>query len=126
MALTHATSVRNTLAESISTAVDAGTGNGVIEVQDSGGAVLGTVTFQAPAFAAATSGAIDANTPLTDETNATSGTAAQFKVKDSDGNLVYDGTITQTGNGGDLELDNTSITSGATISISSWTYTAPQ
>ena len=34
------------------------------------------------------------------------------------------GTVTVTGGGGDLTLDNTSIASGQTVTISTWTFTA--
>lgn len=35
------------------------------------------------------------------------------------------GTVTATGGGGDATIDNTSITSGQTVKITSWSFTEP-
>jgi hypothetical protein len=35
------------------------------------------------------------------------------------------GTVTVTSGGGDIEIDNTSINSGQSVNITSWTWTAP-
>lgn len=123
MAITHTSAIRNSLAENISTAVDAGAGAGQIIIKTSADATVATLTFSDPAFAAASSGAIVANA-ITDDTNAAGGTADNFDVTDSTGTVVYSGTVTATGNGGDLELSSLSIGAGDTVSISSLTYTA--
>lgn len=123
MAITHNPTIRNGLAENISTAVDAGAGAGQIVIQTSADAEVATLTFSSPAFAAASSGAIVANA-ITDDTNASGGTADKFDVTDSAGTVVYSGTVTATGGGGDLELSSLSIGAGDTVSISSLTYTA--
>lgn len=55
-----------------------------------------------------------------------SGTAAHYRIKDSTGTTCYEqGTVTATGGGGDATIDNTSVTSGQTVQITSWTKTAP-
>ena len=52
------------------------------------------------------------------------GTAAHFRVKDSgDTTCHMQGSITATSGGGDMELDNTSIASGQTITVNTFTLT---
>ncbi|MCA9367967.1 hypothetical protein KC887_06955 [Candidatus Kaiserbacteria bacterium] len=123
MALTHVTAVRNALADAINTAVNAGSGAGQLVIMTSGDVEVATLTMSDPAFGAASSGAITANA-ITSDTSATGGTAALFKVQDSDANEVYRGTVTATGGGGDLELSSLAIGSGDTVAVSSLVYTA--
>jgi len=53
------------------------------------------------------------------------GTAGYFRILDSTGTTCHaQGTITATGGGGDLTLDNTSIASGQTVTVTSFTLTA--
>lgn len=52
------------------------------------------------------------------------GTAAHYRIKDSAVTTCHEqGSITATGGGGDLTLDNTSVTSGQTVTITSFTKT---
>lgn len=52
------------------------------------------------------------------------GTAGHYRVKDSAGTTVHmQGTVTATGGGGDLTVDNTSIASGQTVQVTGWTIT---
>lgn len=53
------------------------------------------------------------------------GTAASFRVKDSTVTTCHiQGTVTATGGGGDLTLDNTSIASGQTVNVTTFTISA--
>lgn len=53
-------------------------------------------------------------------------TAGYYRIYASDGSTCHEqGTITATGGGGDMTIDNTSISSGQTVKITSWTKTAP-
>ena len=52
------------------------------------------------------------------------GSAASFRVYDSTGTCHVQGTVTATGLGGDLTLNNTSIAAGQTVSITAATFTA--
>lgn len=57
-------------------------------------------------------------------TGAAAGTAAHYRLKDSAGTTCHmQGSVTATGGGGDLTLDNTSIASSQAVTISSWTMT---
>lgn len=52
------------------------------------------------------------------------GTAAHYRLKDSAGTTCHaQGTVTATGGGGDMTIDNTSIASGQSVQITSWTIT---
>lgn len=61
-----------------------------------------------------------ANTPLA-ATAGDSGTAAFYRVYASDGSTCHmQGTVSIAGGGGDMTLDNVSINSGQSVSITSW------
>jgi hypothetical protein len=65
------------------------------------------------------------STPLT-TTAAASGTAGYFRLVDNAGTTAHmQGTITASGGGGDMTLDNVSIASSQTVSITAWSITAP-
>lgn len=125
MALTHVTAIRNTLADAVVDALDAGTtdANGDLVIMDSGDTEVATLGLSNPAFGAAASGTATANS-ISDDTNATGGTAAKFKMQDRDNGEVFRGTVTATGGGGDLELSSVSIGASDTVSVSSFTYSA--
>ncbi len=127
MALTHTTATRNTLADEIDTLVNTGTtdaGGDIIIEESAGPTTLATITFQNPAFGAASSGTITlAGVPLSNTASAT-GTANRFQIRNRDNTEVFRGTVTATSGGGDIELDNTSINSGQTVQITSLTYSA--
>lgn len=54
------------------------------------------------------------------------GTATHYRIYASNGTTCHEqGTVTVTGGGGDMEIDNTSITSGQTVRITAFTKTAP-
>jgi hypothetical protein len=93
------------------------------------GTLLSTLTLAATSFSVsggvATAGAIASDTSA-----AATGTAGYFRVSlsgDATGASTtlrrLEGTVGTSG--ADLNLNNTSITSGGTVSISSWTYTHP-
>jgi hypothetical protein len=55
-----------------------------------------------------------------DSSAANSGTAGYFRINDNSGNCVLQGSVTATGGGGDLTLNSTTITAGASVSITSF------
>lgn len=58
-------------------------------------------------------------------TGAASGTLGYYRILDSGGTTCHEqGTITATGGGGDMTVDNTSVVSGQAISITGYTKTA--
>jgi hypothetical protein len=57
-------------------------------------------------------------------TGAAAGTAGHFRIYDSTGTTCHmQGTVTATGGGGDMTLDNTSIASSQTVTVSTFTLT---
>jgi len=63
------------------------------------------------------------NLPLS-TAGAASGTAGYFRLFKSDGTTCQmQGTVTATGGGGDMTLDNVSIASGQTVNVTGFTIT---
>ena len=88
------------------------------------GTVLVEMTLPSDWLAAAASGAkAKAGTWQDTSANAT-GTAAHYRIYDSAGTTCHlQGTVTGTGGGGDMEIDNTSITSGQQVTVTSFSLT---
>ena len=127
MAITLTANAQNAACDGIVDLVDAGTGAGTIEIKSAASTVAGTnevatLTFSDPAFGAASSGTATANA-ITDDTNATGGTASDYTVFDSGSTAVWQGAVATSGS--DLNLSSTSIGAGDTVSISSFTLTVP-
>lgn len=58
-------------------------------------------------------------------TGAAAGTAGHFRIKDSAGTTCHlQGSVTITGGGGDMELDNPVIANGQTVTVSTFTVSA--
>lgn len=134
MTIRLATAARNAAATAIGGLVDAGTGAGTLKIYSGAqpatgdtaesGTLLATVAFADPAFGSASSGTINATDPAA-VTGAAAGTAGWFRVEDSAGNNVYDGSVTATGGGGDLTLATTTISVGVTVDITALSITMP-
>lgn len=90
------------------------------------GTLLVTITLAATAFGSASAAgtATLASTPRTG-TAVAAGTAGCFEVVSGGGLKVFQGTVTATGGGGDITLDNTSIAVSQVVNIGSLTYTQP-
>jgi hypothetical protein len=132
---------RNAIVDSIVDALDAGAGGGIVRVYtgtqpadaDSAatGTLLVTITLDATAaFGAAASGTATCDvTPEPTGTAVAAGTAGWFRALDSDGvditDNVIDGSVTATGGGGDMEINNTSIEVDQVVNITAWTVTMP-
>jgi hypothetical protein len=100
----------------IRTGTPAGVGNAAT------GTVLATITLPATPFTSGT-GAVTLNGTWSDTSADNTGTAGHYRM--TNGSDIEEGTVTATGGGGDLTLDNTSITAGQTVTITSWTRTMP-
>ena len=58
-------------------------------------------------------------------TGSAAGTAGYFRIKDSANTTCHmQGTVTLTGGGGDMTMDNTNIASGQSITVNSFNLTA--
>ncbi len=88
----------------------------------SGNTLLAELTMNATSFGAASSGTITANAITSDSAADATGTASFFRIYQSDGStIVYQGSVTATGGGGDLQLSTVSLVANAVIAVSSLT-----
>lgn len=88
------------------------------------GTVLATMTLPSDWMAAASSGSKAKAGTWQDASADATGTAAHFRLFASDGTTCHlQGTVTITGGGGDMELDNTSIATGQTVTVTTFSLT---
>jgi hypothetical protein len=75
-------------------------------------------------MAAASSGSKAMSGTWSDSSADNAGTAAHFRIYDSAGTTCHmQGTVTATGGGGDMEVDNTSFAAGQQFSVTSFSLT---
>ena len=133
MTVQLATSTRNAMLDAIET--DAGT-SAILKIRTGAqpancaaadsGSVLATVNLQSDWMAAASGGTKAMSGTWQDASADGSGTAAHYRLYKSDGTTcIMQGTVTATGGGGDMTVDNTSFASGQPFNITSFTLTAP-
>ncbi len=131
MALQFATTVRNARLDAIET--DTGTA-AVLKIRTGAapahcgtadsGTVLVTANLPSDWMAAASGGSKALSGTWQDASADATGTAAHFRVYKNDGTTCQiQGTVTATGGGGDMELNNTSIAATQTVTITSFTIT---
>ena len=132
MAFQFSTTARNAALDAIETAI--GT-SAVLKIRsgsvpaDCGtadaGTVLATLNLPSDWLAAASGGSKSKSGTWEDASADATGTAGHFRIYANDGTTVHmQGTITATGGGGDMTLDNTSIASGQQVTITSFTLSA--
>ena len=130
MALGFATTLRTARASQIVAAIDAGAGAGKLRLYNgtrpaTGGTVttlLAELTFSDPC-GTVTSGVLTFSGIASDASADNTGTATWFRIVDSTGAFVLDGTITVTGGGGDITMTSTSIQAGVTVDATSLAFT---
>lgn len=84
--------------------------------------LLVALTCNASAFAAAASGGVLTASAITNGTAAATGTASWFRLFQSNGTTaIVDGDVSTSG--ADLNLNNTSISTGQTVSVTAFTVT---
>ena len=88
------------------------------------GTILAEMTLPVSWMANASGGTAALSGTWQDASANNTGTAAHFRIYDSTGATCgLQGTVTATGGGGDLTLDNTSIASGQQVTITSFSIT---
>ena len=132
MSLQYSVAVRNAKLDAVEVAVGAtavlkirtGAPPADVATADSG-TVLATLTLPADWMAAA-SGGTKAKAGTWQDTSAdAAGTAAHFRIYASDGTTAHiQGTVTATGGGGDMTLDNVVIALAQSITITSFVLTS--
>lgn len=132
MAFQFSASARNAALDAIEAAIGAsailkirtGAAPANVAAADAG-TVLATLALPADWLAAASAGSKAKSGTWQDASADAAGTAAHFRIYATDGTTPHiQGTITATGGGGDMTLDNTSIAAGQSITISSFTINA--
>jgi hypothetical protein len=88
------------------------------------GTLLVTVNLPADAMAAAASG-VAAKLGTWSGVAVADGTAGWFRIANSAATRNYDGEVTATGGGGEIELDDISIVIGQTVLIAVFTINQP-
>jgi hypothetical protein len=131
MAIQFSVAVRNARLDAIETAVGAsavlkirtGAAPANVATADSG-TVLATLSLPSDWLAAAGSGSKAKSGTWEDTSADASGTAAHFRVYASDGTTAHiQGTVTATGGGGDMTVDNTSFAAAQAFSVTGFTLT---
>lgn len=89
------------------------------------GSVLATMVLPSDWFNDAAAGSVTLAGTWQDLSADASGTAGYFRMHNNGGTACHmQGTITATGGGGDMQLDNTNIALGQQINITAFTITA--
>jgi hypothetical protein len=89
------------------------------------GTLLASIPCGADFMAAAASKSKAKNGTWQDTSADGTGTAAHFRLKTSGSVVVLQGTVTATGGGGDLTVDNTSIAAGQQVTITGFAIGLP-
>lgn len=122
MAVTYSTAVKTARMQAVADKIDAGVGAGTLEI---GTTAMGTVlaTFQLVEPCGTVSGTVltlDFDPDISDTSADATGTAAAAQIKDGGGTVVISGLTVGT-SGTDIVLDNTSITAGQTVTLTTGT-----
>ena len=120
--------LRNNRLDEITALIDADAGAGSLIFYDgtrpaTGGTAtneVATLTLSDPAAGAASSGTLTFNS-ITDDSSATGGTTTWWRITDNSGDAVLDGSVGTSGE--DINLNSTTISAGATVSVTSLVFT---
>ena len=131
MTVQFSTTARNAALDAIETAISTsptmkiwtGTLPATCAAADAAGTTLATLTLPSDWMAAASGGVKSLAGTWQDAAADATGTATHFRIYQG-ATCHVQGSITVTGGGGDMTLDNTSIASGQQVTITSFTVTA--
>lgn len=127
---------RNAAANAVADLVDAGAGAGLVRVYTGTqpasadlaavGTLLAAFTCNDPAFGNAAGGtATLVVSPVPSTTGIAAGDASWFRLLDSTGTTVLDGSVTATGGGGDMIMTTVTVSVGLTLQLTAGTITMP-
>lgn len=89
------------------------------------GTVLATITLPSDWMNAASGGTKTKLGTWQDASADNAGVAAHYRIHDSTGTTCHEqGSVTATGGGGDLQVDNTTFAAGQSFTITAYTKTA--
>jgi hypothetical protein len=131
MAIKLSVAVRNARLDAIETAIGTSavlkirTGAPPTNITDAdSGTVLATATLPSDWLAAASGGSKAKSGTWEDTSADNAGTAAHFRIYASDGTTQHmQGTVTATGGGGDMTVDNTSFAAAQAFTVTGFTLT---
>ena len=132
MAFQFSTAARNAALDAIETAIGtspilrlrSGAAPANCGTADSG-TVLATMTLPSDWLAAASGGSKALAGTWQDLAADAAGTAAHFRIYDSTGTTCHiQGSVTATGGGGDMTVDNPVLASGQQVNVTAFTVTA--
>lgn len=132
MALKFSVAVRNARLDAIETTVGAsailkifsGTVPADCAAPDANATPLAVLNLPSDYMAAASGGSKAKSGTWEDTSADNSGTASHFRLYASDGTTCHtQGTVSATGGGGDMEVDNVSFSAGQSFSITTFTIT---
>jgi hypothetical protein len=129
MAIQLSAAVRNAMLDAIESAISTGAilkilsgTKGANVAAGTTGTVLATLTLPSDWMAAASSGSKAKSGTWEDTSADATGTAGHFELYASDGTTLHMiGSVTATGGGGDMEVDNTSFASGQSFTVTAFT-----
>lgn len=132
MTLQYSVAVRNARLDAVETAIGV---SAILKIRTGAppancatadsGSVLATVNLPSDWMAAASGGTKSKSGTWEDTSADAAGTAAHFRIYASDGTTCHvQGTVTATGGGGDMTVDNTNFAAGQQFTITSFTLTA--
>lgn len=131
MAVQHSVTVRNARLDAIETTIGtspimrirSGAAPANCAAADTG-TVLATLTLPSDWLAAAASGVKSKSGTWQDLAADAAGTAGHYRIYDSGGSTCHEqGTITATGGGGDMTLDNTVLALGQEFTVTAYGLT---
>lgn len=133
MAIQASVAVRNARLDAVETAIGA---SAIMKIFSgaapancaaaNSGTVLATLNLPADYMAAAASGQKAKSGTWDDASADAAGTAGHWRIFASDGTTCHlQGTITATGGGGDMELDNTVFALGQAFTVTAFTLNEP-
>lgn len=128
MALAFSTAIRNAMLDQITSQIGA---SGFLRIYDgtrpaTGGTattLLAELTCNATFAPAASAGVLTLNSIAQDASANATSTATWFRLVTSGGTQIIDGNVSTSGS--DLNLNTVSIVTGAAVSVTSFTITAP-
>jgi len=132
MAIQYSVAVRNAMLDAIETTIGA---SAILKIRSGAapantaasdtGTVLATINLPSDYLAAASGGSKAMSGSWADNSADASGTAAHYRLYASDGTSCHEqGTVSATGGGGDLEVDNVIFATGQQFTITQFTTNA--
>jgi hypothetical protein len=89
------------------------------------GTLIATIAMGADAFANAASWAKAIAATISDLSADNAGTLGHWRIKTSGGTVKLQGSVTASGGGGDMTVDNTNVTAGQQIDVTSFAINFP-